>query len=106
MTSPELYPKRTTRPRQRWRLIEPEHCHLEIRVGSVMKRRPIMKVVSVNVGLPREVLWKGRKVTTGIFKDPVAGPVQVRKLNLEGDQQADLTVHGGPEKAVYAYPAE
>jgi MOSC domain-containing protein YiiM len=71
-----------------------------------MKRRPTMKVVSVNVGLPREVLWKGRKVTTGIFKNPVEGHVQVRKLNLEGDQQADLTVHGGPEKAVYAYPEE
>jgi len=65
-----------------------------------------MKVVSVNVGLPREILWKGRKVMTGIFKDPVQGPVLIRKLNLEGDRQADLTVHGGPEKAVYAYPEE
>jgi hypothetical protein len=65
-----------------------------------------MKVVSVNVGLPREVVWKGRRVTTGIFKQPVEGAVRVGKLNLDGDQQADLTVHGGPDKAVYAYPAE
>ena len=65
-----------------------------------------MQVVSVNVGLPREAIWKGMTVQTGIFKDPVDGPVKIRKLNLAGDQQADLTVHGGAEKAVYAYPAE
>lgn len=65
-----------------------------------------MKLVSLNVGLPREVLWKGRTVTTGIFKDPVEGSVVLRKLNLEGDRQADLSVHGGPDKAVYAYPSE
>jgi MOSC domain-containing protein YiiM len=65
-----------------------------------------MRLVSVNVGLPREVLWKGRMVSTSIFKDPVAGRVAVHRLNLEGDRQADLTVHGGPEKAIYVYPAE
>jgi MOSC domain-containing protein YiiM len=65
-----------------------------------------MKIVSVNVGLPREVVWKGTTVQTAIFKEPVAGTVAIRELNLAGDQQADLTVHGGPEKAVYAYPAE
>ena len=65
-----------------------------------------MQVISVNVGLPREVFWKGMTVQTGIFKDPVDEPVKIRKLNLAGDQQADLTVHGGTEKAVYAYPAE
>jgi MOSC domain-containing protein YiiM len=65
-----------------------------------------MKIISVNVGLPREVLWKGRTVTTGIFKEPVEGHIMVRKLNLDGDRQADLSVHGGPDKAVYAYPAE
>ncbi len=64
------------------------------------------RVVSVNVGLPREVEWKGETVSTGIFKDPVEGRVSVRTLGLEGDGQADLTVHGGPEKAVYLYPAE
>jgi len=64
-----------------------------------------MKVVSVNVGLPREVLWKGTPVLTGIFKEPVNGPVAVGKLNLAGDRQADLTVHGGTHKAVYGYPA-
>jgi MOSC domain-containing protein YiiM len=65
-----------------------------------------MKIISVNVGLPREVLCRGRTVTTGIFKEPVEGHIMVRKLNLDGDRQADLSVHGGPDKAVYAYPAE
>jgi MOSC domain-containing protein YiiM len=65
-----------------------------------------MKIVSVNVGMPREVVWKGTSVRTGIFKEPVAGPVMISKLNLAGDKQADLTVHGGSAKAVYAYPAD
>ena len=65
-----------------------------------------MKILSVNVGLPREVNWQGKTVTTGIFKDPVKGPVMLRRLNLDGDGQADLTVHGGLSKAVYAYPSE
>lgn len=65
-----------------------------------------MKLISVNVGLPREVTWKNQTVTTGIFKDPVPGRVRVSALNLEGDQQADLTVHGGENKAIYLYPAE
>jgi MOSC domain-containing protein YiiM len=67
---------------------------------------PVGRVVSVNVGLPRTVRWKGRDVTTGIFKEPVAGRIAVRRLNLDGDRQADLSVHGGAEKAVYAYPLE
>src|SRR5712671_6531621 len=71
-----------------------------------MESEPVMQVISVNVGQPKEVIWKGRKVMTGIFKEPVEGRVAVGRLNLEGDRQADLTVHGGPEKAVYAYPAE
>jgi MOSC domain-containing protein YiiM len=65
-----------------------------------------MRVLSVNVGLPREVWWKDKPVTTGIYKEPVEGPVRVRTLNLDGDRQADLRVHGGWEKAVYAYPSE
>jgi len=65
-----------------------------------------MKILSVNVGLPREVTWQGKLVTTGIFKEPVKGPVMLRTLNLDGDQQADLTVHGGVSKAVYVYPSE
>ena len=65
-----------------------------------------MKILSVNVGLPREVTWQGKVVTTGIFKEPVKGPVMLRTLNLDGDGQADLTVHGGVSKAVYAYPSE
>jgi MOSC domain-containing protein YiiM len=65
-----------------------------------------VKLLSVSVGLPREVEWKGKLVRTSIFKSPVSGPVRVRKLNLAGDQQSDLSVHGGIDKAVYAYPSE
>ena len=63
-----------------------------------------MKIVSVNTGLPREVMYHGVRVTTAIYKEPVAGRVALRKLNLDGDRQADLTVHGGEFKAVYCYP--
>jgi MOSC domain-containing protein YiiM len=66
----------------------------------------MMKIVSVNVGLPREIQWRGETVRTSIFKAPVTGPVRVERLNLNGDRQSDLTVHGGIDKAVYAYPAE
>src|SRR5215472_5695621 len=62
-----------------------------------------MRIESVNVGMPREVLWHGRPVTTGIFKTAVNGSIAVRRLNLEGDGQADLTVHGGRDKAIYCY---
>ena len=62
-----------------------------------------MRLLSVNVGLPRELGWKGRIVRTGIFKEPVQGRLMLRKLNLDGDRQADLSVHGGADKAVYAY---
>jgi len=65
-----------------------------------------MKVVSINAGLPREVEWRGKTVRTSIIKEPMAGPVRVERLNVEGDRQSDLTVHGGAGKAVYAYPAE
>jgi len=71
-----------------------------------MQPKNPMSVVSVNVGLPREVIWRGETISTGIFKQPVQGRVAVRRLNLDGDRQADLTVHGGPDKAIYAYPAE
>lgn len=65
-----------------------------------------MKVLSVNVGFPRKILFNGQIITTAIFKDPVKGPISLRKLNLDGDKQADLTVHGGLDKAVYSYPSE
>jgi MOSC domain-containing protein YiiM len=65
-----------------------------------------MHVVSLNVGGPREVEWRGRLVRTSIWKEPVQGAVRVTSLNLDGDAQSDLSVHGGPDKAVYAYPAE
>jgi MOSC domain-containing protein YiiM len=65
-----------------------------------------MKIISVNIGLPREVSWQGKTVTTGIFKEPIKGSVVLRTLNLDGDKQADLSVHGGVSKAVYAYPVQ
>jgi MOSC domain-containing protein YiiM len=65
-----------------------------------------MKIISVNVGLPREIFHEGRMVRTGICKSPVAARVRVNALNIDGDRQADLTVHGGPSKAVYVYPSE
>jgi MOSC domain-containing protein YiiM len=64
------------------------------------------KLISINVGLPRIVTFNGGPVSTGIFKEPVAGRVMLRTLNLDGDRQADLSVHGGPSKAVYVYPSE
>jgi MOSC domain-containing protein YiiM len=71
-----------------------------------MQPSSTMRVESVNVGLPREVFWKGRTVLTSIFKEPVADRVALRRLNLDGDQQSDLKAHGGPDMAVYLYPAE
>ena len=65
-----------------------------------------MKLVSLNVSRPRLAVYKGTTINTGIFKEPITGPVQLSMLNLEGDRQADLSVHGGPYKAVYAYPSE
>jgi MOSC domain-containing protein YiiM len=65
-----------------------------------------MRLISVNVGTPRTVSWRGKQVSTGIFKSPVAGPVMARPHNLEGDHQADLKVHGGADKAIYVYPSE
>ena len=65
-----------------------------------------MKIVSINVGLPHEIRYRGKTVTTSIFKAPVSGRVRVSRLNVEGDRQSDLTVHGGFDKAVYVYPAE
>jgi MOSC domain-containing protein YiiM len=65
-----------------------------------------MEIISLNVGLPRLVLRNGEPVSTGIFKEPVEGRVMLRTLNLDGDRQSDLSVHGGPEKAAYLYPSE
>jgi MOSC domain-containing protein YiiM len=65
-----------------------------------------MNVASLNVGLPRDVEWHGQQVSTGIFKAPIAGRVALRRLNFDGDRQADLTVHGGFAKAAYCYPLE
>jgi MOSC domain-containing protein YiiM len=65
-----------------------------------------VKVISLNVGKPRLTVYRGATINTGIFKKPVSGRVALRTLNLEGDRQADLSVHGGPYKAVYAYPSE
>lgn len=78
--------------------------------GSSTQRRGeeriVMRVVSVNVGRPCEIVWGKKVVRSGIFKEPVAGRRWLRRSNLDGDGQADLSVHGGLEKAVYAYPVE
>jgi MOSC domain-containing protein YiiM len=65
-----------------------------------------MKLLSVNCGLPREVLWHETRIVTSIFKEPVNGRIALRTLNLDGDRQSDLSVHGGKDKAVYCYPIE
>jgi MOSC domain-containing protein YiiM len=65
-----------------------------------------LKLISLNVARPRLATYRTQTVNTGIFKQPVSGPVQLRTLNLDGDRQADLAVHGGPFKAVYGYPSE
>jgi MOSC domain-containing protein YiiM len=65
-----------------------------------------VKLLSLNVARPRLAVYKGATVNTGIFKKPVSGRLALRTLNLDGDRQADLSVHGGPYKAVYAYPVE
>ena len=64
------------------------------------------KILSVNVSEVKEIPYRGSTVTTGIFKVPVKGPVRVRKLNIDGDDQADWRVHGGYDMAVCAYPIE
>jgi MOSC domain-containing protein YiiM len=65
-----------------------------------------MKLLSINIGLPRDVVWRGGTVSTGIFKSPVRGRLFLRTTNLDGDRQADPSVHGGRNKAVYCYPSE
>jgi MOSC domain-containing protein YiiM len=65
-----------------------------------------MKIISLNVARPRLTVYQGATINTGIFKLPIEGPVELRRLNLDGDRQADLSVHGGPFKAVYGYPSE
>jgi MOSC domain-containing protein YiiM len=66
----------------------------------------MMTIVSVNVGRPKTVAWRDRDVRTSIWKTPVVGRVRLQTLNLDGNRQADLRVHGGPRKAVYVYPSE
>jgi MOSC domain-containing protein YiiM len=65
-----------------------------------------MQLLSVNIGLPQDYTWKGKSVKTSIFKQPTSEPVYVHTKHLAGDGQADLRVHGGPNKAVYSYPQE
>jgi MOSC domain-containing protein YiiM len=65
-----------------------------------------VKILSLNVSRPKLVVYQGTTISTGILKQPISGPVRLRTLNLDGDRQADLSVHGGPNKAVYGYPSE
>jgi MOSC domain-containing protein YiiM len=77
----------------------------KLRRSGGERRLSDMKLVSVNVGRPRLLSWQGATFSTGIFKEPVSGLVSLRRTNLDGDRQADLSVHGGPDKAVYGYPS-
>jgi len=76
------------------------------KIEPVGKDRQVVRLISLNVARPRLALYKGTTINTAIFKQPVSGPVTLRTLNLDGDRQADLSVHGGPHKAVYGYPSE
>lgn len=69
-------------------------------------KKIVMKLLSVYIGKPRTIEYEGKEVRTGIFKELHEGPANVKTLNIEGDGQADLRVHGGINKAVYAYPSE
>src|SRR4051794_40928943 len=64
------------------------------------------RLVSLNVGRPREIVWEGKTVRTGIFKDPVDGPRMVRTINIDGDDQADRRAHGGEHRAVFVYQVD
>jgi MOSC domain-containing protein YiiM len=86
--------------------IDAAHPEAHSRGSAIVTVERAMRIVSLNTGLPQEVAWRGRTVTTAIFKNPVEGPVSLRPLNLDGDRQADLSVHGGAFKAVYCYPHE
>ena len=88
------------------------YLNIHEKIYSILKKllnehpKSTPRILSVNVSLPKEINFEGQKVTTGIFKEPVKGRVMLRMLNLDGDKQADLTVHGGSDKAVYSYPIE
>jgi MOSC domain-containing protein YiiM len=85
------------------RIIQPTTDFIQPFEGSEVSD---LKLVSLNVARPQLTVYNGTTINTGIFKKPVSGPIPLRKLNLDGDRQADLSVHGGPNKAVYAYPSE
>jgi len=70
------------------------------------KQAAAVRVISVNLGLPRTVHWQGKTISTAIFKTPVSDRITLRRPNLDGDSKADLAVHGGPNRTVYAYPAQ
>src|SRR5580765_1136537 len=70
------------------------------------KQSNMARLLSVNVGLPRDIEWKGRIVHTGIWKNPVRGRCRVGRLNLDGDGQGDLAGHGGEQRAAFVYQAE
>ncbi len=74
---------------------------LEMKPGEFRKAR----LLSVNVGLPRDIAWRGQTVRTAIWKEPVQGPRMVRRLNIDGDKQADLALHGVGQWAVFVYQA-
>src|SRR5579862_3585987 len=81
-------------------------AHLESDVHLKSPTSSVARLLSVNVGLPRNIEWKGRTVHTGIWKNPVPGRRRVGRLNLDGDGQGDLAGHGGEQRAVFVYQIE
>src|SRR5579862_1299573 len=97
-------------PKQKWcaaEIVRPlQPRYIQLGLTAVPYLGSSVKLLSLNVALPRLALYHGKTINTAIYKQPVAGPVQLRTLNLDGDRQADLSVHGGLYKAVYGYPSE
>ena len=92
-----------------WIVGEGASCVLSGRMQTAERAAdlsPAGRLIAVNVGLPKDVSWRGRIVHTGVWKHPVEGPQMVRTLNIDGDGQGDLGGHGGPHRAVLVYQLE
>src|SRR5690349_10063144 len=94
--------------RLRLPMVPPGNLTVVLTAGEVMglagRQGPVL--LSVNVGLPKDVQWQGRTVYTGVWKQPVSGPVMARRLNLDGDGQGDKEGHGGEQRAVLVYQVD
>lgn len=105
-SGPRDFPRADQHQQSRQSLLPLRHPIIQRAQEILPEGNDFVKLLSLNVARPRLAVYQGRTINTGIFKLPVSGPVSLRSLNLDGDRQADLSVHGGPFKAVYGYPAE